>query len=154
MVNEMDKQKIMRKAEFGRLCNVSRTRVGQWIAAKQISGDALVGIGRDMRIVADLAIGQLNIRLDTGQRYGLKGLSTRLDAPADGAEEDDDIAYVERHRGIAVDLADVERVIDEIWVSSDMGVQDVLKAVPGALEAYRSIRPQLAAIKDDIVLAP
>jgi hypothetical protein len=147
----------MRKSEFARLVNVSRTRVGQWVRAGQISGDALVGVGRDMRIVADIAIDQLNLRLDTSQRYGLRGLSTRLNAPAGVAEEDDDdegIAFVERHRGLMVDLADVEGTIDEIWVSSDLTVREALKSVPGALEAYTAIRPQLAAIKDAIVLAP
>jgi hypothetical protein len=159
MVNEMDKQNLMRKAEFARRCGVSRTRTSQWIKAGQIDGTALVGTGRDMRIDADVALKQLRTRLDPDQRFGAMGLSTRLDwsaadAAGDVAADADDIAFVERHRGVAVDLADVERLLDENWISFDFTVREALKAVPKALEAYTAIRPQLAAIKDAIVLAP
>jgi hypothetical protein len=143
---------IMRKADFARRCNVSRQRVDQWSKAGQIDGKALIGTGRAQRIDVDVALAQLKLRLDFDQRFGLKGLWTTLDAPATGPE-DDGLAYVERHRGTAVDLADVERAIDEIWMSSDFAVQDALEPFPEALAAYRAARPRLAAIKDAVVKA-
>ena len=142
---------LMRKSEFARACNVSRTRFSQWVKAKQIDGNAIVGTGRDMRINADLAVDQLNLRLDTDQRYGLKGLSTKLDWSPAAEDDADDIAYVERHRGVAVDLADVERVIDEIWVTALIMTREALKPFPEALAAYETLSPQLAAIKDAFV---
>jgi hypothetical protein len=143
---------LVRKSDFARLTNVSRTRVGQWVKARQIDGAAIVGTGRAATIDADLALEQLNLRLDTDQRYGLKGLSTKLDrSPADA--DADDIAYVERHRGVMVDLADVEGAVDDIWVRSDIKVQEALEPFPEALGAYMAIRHRLAAVKDCVVKA-
>jgi hypothetical protein len=71
----------------------------------------------------------------------------RFASPVDA----DDLAYVERHRGVAVDLADAERVVDEVWVLSDSTVQEALEPFPEALAAYMAIRHQLAAIKDRVV---
>jgi hypothetical protein len=143
----------MRKSEFARRCGVSRTRVGQWAKAKQIDGRAIVGTGRDMRIDADAALEQLNLRLDTDQRYGLKGLSTKLDWSPAAGDDADDIAYVERHRGVAVDLADVERVIDEIWIRTFLTTREALEQFPDAAAAFVALVPQLAAIKDAVVKA-
>ncbi len=78
------------KAEFSRLCGVSRARVTQWITGGKISGEAIVGEGPRARIDADLATAQLRDRLDVDKRFGLNGLSTRLDdqsaAPATAHE--------------------------------------------------------------------
>jgi hypothetical protein len=71
---------IVSKSEFARLSNVVPGRVTQWISAKQIYGDALVGEGRAARIRVATARAQLKRHLDVGQRLG-NGLSTRLDSP-------------------------------------------------------------------------
>lgn len=72
---------IVSKSDFARLSNVSPGRVTQWISAKQIYGDALIGEGRASRIRVAAARAQLKLHLDVGQRLG-NGLSTRLDGPA------------------------------------------------------------------------
>jgi hypothetical protein len=72
---------VVSKSEFARLSNVVPGRVTQWISAKQIYGDALVGEGRAARIRVAVARAQLKRHLDVGQRLG-NGLSTRLDSPS------------------------------------------------------------------------
>ena len=70
---------VVKKSAFAALRGVSPARVTQWIAAGKISGAAIVGDGRSAMIDVDLATAQLRERLDVGGRFGLKGLSTRLD---------------------------------------------------------------------------
>lgn len=72
---------IVSKGEFARRRNVSPGRVSQWISERKIFGEALVGEGREARIRESVAISQLRLKLDIGQRLG-NGLSTRLDAPS------------------------------------------------------------------------
>jgi hypothetical protein len=139
---------IVSKAEFSRRCNVDRSRVTQWRRAGQLSGAALVGEGRFAKIDAAVALKQLKERLATNERFGLNGLNTNLDwLPAEVASDDDGPAEVERHRGVMVDLAEVESEIDLIWVATDFTVQGALKPHPEALAAYMAARPELAAIK-------
>jgi hypothetical protein len=140
----------MTKSQFARACNVDKARVTQWRKAGQISGAAFVGEGRFARIDPTIALKQLKLRLSTNERCGLNGLNTRLDwLPAVADDDDDDgLAEVKRHRGIMVDLADVESEIDlMIWVATDFTVQKALKPHPEALAAYMAARPELAAIK-------
>lgn len=74
---------IVRKSEFATMRNVSPGRVTQWITAGQIGPEALVGEGRGARIRVDVANAHLRERLDVDQRFGLNGITTRLDpAPA------------------------------------------------------------------------
>ncbi len=73
-VNDPD---VISKSEFARRRNVKPSRVTQWIAAKKIFGDAIVGTGRESRIRESLACQQLNRTLDSSQRLG-NGLTTRL----------------------------------------------------------------------------
>ena len=75
------------KAEFARRRGVSRVRVGQWVGEKKIVPPALVGQGRDQKIIESIACEQLKSRLDINQRFGSNGLSTRIDAPARSAEQ-------------------------------------------------------------------
>lgn len=65
------------KAEFARRRSVSPGRVSQWISEKKISGDALVGEGREQRVNEAIACQQLRIRLDVNQVTG-NGLDTNL----------------------------------------------------------------------------
>lgn len=71
---------IVSKSEFARLSNVTPGRVTQWITAKKIHGDALVGEGRNAQIRVAVARTQLRLHLDISQRMG-NGLSTQLDGP-------------------------------------------------------------------------
>lgn len=74
---------IMSKSEFAAACNVTPSCVANWISRGKISDGALVGEGRSARIKFDVAMAQLKERLDPSQRFGLNGISTKLDdAPA------------------------------------------------------------------------
>jgi hypothetical protein len=78
---------IVTKAQFARLSGVSPARVSQWLAAGKIGPEALVGEGRSARLDVAIATEHLRERLDPSQRFGLQGLSTRLDddpAPSPG----------------------------------------------------------------------
>src|SRR5690242_14043346 len=68
------------KGEFARLINVSPGRVSQYIAAKQIFGDAIVGEGRGAKINYELACEQLRLRRDPDQAIA-NGLRTNLETP-------------------------------------------------------------------------
>ncbi len=64
---------IATKAEFAAMINVTRGRVSQMLASRQIDGDALIGEGRNARINVAVALAQLDARLDIGQRLGANG---------------------------------------------------------------------------------
>lgn len=72
-------EKIVSKSEFAAACNVTASAVANWISRGKIGREALVGDGRGARIKFDVAMGQLNERLDPSQRFGLNGISTKLD---------------------------------------------------------------------------
>ncbi len=78
---------LVKKSAFAELCGVSRARVSEWIAEGKISGEALVGAGQRAKIDVDLATAQLRERLDVDKRFGLNGLSTRLDGHSATAHE-------------------------------------------------------------------
>ena len=80
---------VVSKAEFSRQRGVSRARVTQWITEGKISGNALVGDGPSAKINVGLATAQLRERLQVDGRFGLNGLSTRLDDAAPPALRDD-----------------------------------------------------------------
>ena len=75
----MPELSLVKKSAFAARCGVSKVRVSQWIAEGKISGDAIVGEGRMAMIDVDLATAQLRERLQVNQRFGMNGLSTRLD---------------------------------------------------------------------------
>jgi hypothetical protein len=64
---------VVSKAEFAELMNVSRQRVSQWLSARQIDGEALVGEGRTARINVEVAKEQLSDRLSVSQHLGANG---------------------------------------------------------------------------------
>lgn len=72
---------LIRRSHFAKLRGVSPARVSQWIAKGLIHG-ALVGDGQTALINAPVAIEQLRASLDVSQRFGLNGISTRLDDAA------------------------------------------------------------------------
>lgn len=72
---------VISKSEFARRRNVTPPRVTQWIEARKIFGDAIVGEGRSAQIRESIACQQLNRTLDPSQRLG-NGLGTRLEIPA------------------------------------------------------------------------
>jgi hypothetical protein len=71
---------LMRKGDFARMINVTPGRISQYIKARQIDGDAIVGAGPRAMIDADIACRQLQLRLDDNQMASLNGLNTRLHA--------------------------------------------------------------------------
>jgi len=68
------------KSAFAARCNVTPGRVSQWISEGKITADALEGEGPRAKVRVDVALAQLNARIDVGQRFG-NGLKTRLRAP-------------------------------------------------------------------------
>ena len=78
----MSEPQVVRKSEFAEMRGVSAGRVSQWISEGKISGPALVGEGRAAQINVAVATAQLRDRLDVSQRFGLNGVSTRLEEPA------------------------------------------------------------------------
>ncbi|MCW1839450.1 hypothetical protein [Prosthecomicrobium hirschii] len=72
---------IERKGEFARRINVTPARISQLIAEGKLSGAALVGEGREQRVVVAEAIRQIRASRDPSQGYGLNGITTRLDDP-------------------------------------------------------------------------
>jgi hypothetical protein len=73
---------LLRKSHFARLCGVSRQAVGRWVRDGLIGPEALVGEGRAALVRTEIARAHLRDRLDPSQRFGLNGLSTRLDDAA------------------------------------------------------------------------
>lgn len=71
---------VLSKSAFAREIGVSPARVSQYIGEKKLSGEALVGEGRNAQIRVGVAKFQLRQLLDIGQRFG-NGLDTRLDGP-------------------------------------------------------------------------
>jgi hypothetical protein len=55
---------IVTKKQFAALAGVGQARVSQWIAAGQISGAAMVGVGHRARIRVAAAMEQLKRNLD------------------------------------------------------------------------------------------
>jgi hypothetical protein len=147
---------IMMKSEFAKRCNVSKSRVSQWLAAKQIDGAAIVGTGRNAKLEPAIALAQLKLRLATDERYGLNGLSTNLDwvpvadVDVDDVDDDDDYAWqveAEADRRRHVTLFDYKAAIDDLWVMMDLRVQSTLEPFPEAAAAYLAARARLADAK-------
>ena len=140
---------LFRKCDFARRCNVSKGRVSQWLAARQIDGAAIVGTGRNAKLDAAVALKQLKLRLATDERYGLNGLGTNLDwLPDEDIEYDDDgMAEAEADRQRHVTLFDAKAAIDDLWMLMDLRVQEVLRPFPDAADAYAELRPRLADVK-------
>jgi hypothetical protein len=70
---------LFSKGEFARRRNVTPGRLSQWLSEGKISGDAIVGEGRNARIRESVACRQLKVKLEPMQMTG-NGLSTRLEA--------------------------------------------------------------------------
>lgn len=70
------------KGRFAELIGVSAGRVSQYLAEGKISPSALVGTGRNAKILIDRAKADLRLTLDVGQRLG-NGIDTRLDDEAE-----------------------------------------------------------------------
>jgi hypothetical protein len=136
---------ILKKSDFARACNVDKSRVSQWLKAKQIDGEAIVGEGRFAKIDAAVALKQLKARLSTDERCGLNGLNTNLDWLPDVDEEEE--AELEADRRKYVTLLAAKAAIDDLWVYMDLNVQAALKPFADASAAYAELRPRLADVK-------
>jgi hypothetical protein len=139
----------MRKIDFARACNVDKSRVSQWLKAKQIDGAAIVGEGRFAKIDAAVALPQLRLRLSVDERFGLNGLGTNLNwlPVAVDVEDDEDDGMAEADRQRHVTLYDAKAAIDNLWVFMDLRVQAAMAPFPEAAAAYAALRPRLANAK-------
>ncbi len=71
---------VMTKGDFAAVIKVSPGRVSQYISSGQIHGPALEGEGRNARIVAPIAMQQLQRTLDPSQRFGSNGSALKSGA--------------------------------------------------------------------------
>lgn len=69
---------LVSKGEFAAMINVSPGRVSQFIAAGQISRDAMVGSGQRAKINVERAKSDLRLTLDVSQRLG-NGSETNIE---------------------------------------------------------------------------
>lgn len=72
---------VMTKGDFAAAIKVSPGRISQYIAEGKIHGPALAGEGRAARIVAAVAMQQLQRTLEPSQRFGANG--SALKSPTD-----------------------------------------------------------------------
>ncbi|CAD7036491.1 hypothetical protein RHAB21_02531 [Pseudorhizobium halotolerans] len=80
------------KGEFAAIIGVSPGRVSQYLTEGKISPGALLGAGRNAKIIVERAKQDLRMSLDIGQRLG-NGIDTRLD-PVSGPDAQDDAGPV------------------------------------------------------------
>jgi hypothetical protein len=64
---------LVTKTKFAEISGVSGAMVSLWIKRRKIYGDAIVGEGRNARIVVNIARQQLKKTLDLSQRLGANG---------------------------------------------------------------------------------
>ncbi len=138
-------QNAVTKSEFAELIGVSRGRVSQMLAARQIDGDAIVGEGRSARINVEVARRQLDARLDLGQRLGANGR-----ARLDGETSDPTDAAIKRQRLAQLELAN-ERARAEAaassgrYVEADAARQEMGKIAGRLVAAFEGALPELAS---------
>ncbi len=137
-------QSAVTKAEFAALIGVTRGRVSQMLAARQIDGDAIVGEGRSARINVEAARRQLDARLDLGQRLGANG-RVRL-----GGETSDPDAAIKRERLRQLTLAN-ERAAEEAklregrYILADDAKQEIGRVAGRLVASVEGALPELAA---------
>ena len=90
------------------MINVTRGRVSQMLASRQIDGDALVGEGRNAKINVAVARAQLDARLDLGQRLGANGKANLTG----GTSADPTDASIKRQRLLALELANAKARVE------------------------------------------
>ena len=137
---------------------VSAGRVSQWISEGKIKPNALVGEGRAALINVDVATQQLRDALDISQRFGLNGVSTRLDSPPAAAAAPEPARQVEdsveakikaeklRHAQLTTARLEEEDrrqrgvyvVANEARAEMTRLAADLLKMVEGALPDFAS----------------
>jgi len=78
------------KGEFAAIIGVTPGRISQYLAQGKITSAALVGHGRNAKIIVERARADLRLTLDISQRLG-NGIDTRLDT-------DDDMPLMDRRR--------------------------------------------------------
>jgi len=133
------------KSEFAELMGVSRGRVSQMLAARQIDGDAIVGEGRSARINVEAARRQLDARLDLGQRLGANG---RVRLGGDTSDPTDAAIKAARLRQLT--LAN-ERAAEEAklragrYVEADDARQEMGRVAGRLVAAFEGALPELAA---------
>jgi hypothetical protein len=74
---------LLSKGQFAAHIGVSPGRISQMIAEGKIGPEAIDGTGLRAKIKVDIALQHLKQRLDPNQRFGLNGITTRLDHPAE-----------------------------------------------------------------------
>jgi len=74
---------LLPKGRFAERIGVSPGRISQMIAEGKIGPEAIEGEGPRAKIRVDVALAHLKQRLDPNQRFGLNGITTRLDPAAE-----------------------------------------------------------------------
>lgn len=79
---------LLSKGQFAARIGVSPGRISQMISEGKIGAEAIEGTGLRAKIKVDVALQHLKQRLDPNQRFGLNGITTRLDQPAEPKPEE------------------------------------------------------------------
>jgi hypothetical protein len=103
---------LLSKGQFAARISVSPGRISQMISEGKIGPEAIEGTGLRAKIKVDVALQHLKQRLDPNQRFGLNGITTRLDQPAEPkpVEKPDE----PRPPPASIDLPPIDPVEDRI----------------------------------------
>jgi hypothetical protein len=143
---------VVSKGEFARLCDVSPTRVGQWLREGKLGPEALEGEGRFARIRVDEARRQLRLTIDTAQRFG-NGITTKLDddlplAPAtragDPIADQIKLQKLEQIRYANRRAAEEELARQGLYVRADQTSAAMAKLGAGLLNVFEGAMGDLA----------
>jgi len=128
------------KAEFARLAGVDRSRVSQWIAAGQLSGEALVAVGRGERIDVVAARRQLGQRVDVDQRLASRARRGDAGGPLEA---------LQRERLVALELANAEARAEAMmrsgrYIEADGARVEMGRIAAGMISAFDGALPVFA----------
>jgi hypothetical protein len=107
---------LLAKGRFAERIGVSPGRISQMIAEGKIGPEAIEGEGPRAKIRVDVALAHLKQRLDPNQRFGLNGITTRLDAPvqASNSQQAEEARPTVAASSAPTDLAPIDPVEERI----------------------------------------
>lgn len=156
--------KCLTQTDFAASIGVSGACVSQWLRDGKIDGEAIVRVGRRIKIRPALARKQLRGRLDVAQRVGGNGRARLGDDPAPGGDDapgappDATVGRIQLEKlrqlelanataqeaalarsGRFVERADVEREMGRIAARAVAGMDGALPALAEAIAAASSL---------------
>lgn len=135
---------VVTKSEFAALTGVTCGRVSQWIAAKKIDGDALVGRGHRARIRVDVATAQLKRTLDVDQRLANGRAKVDGDAVPDTVEQNIKTARLAQIELSNAKAAAEARVRSGRYVKTDDARQEMGRVAARLMAVFESSLTEFA----------